>query len=648
MEAILSGAAGLGLLLEGDQAWVIRHNQPDHPVATPPDLGRRLFFGREGTLRHFMITSVAEAYKKLQLLRHMATAFNMTFFLLDDGVPSSHRQETAIDLERLFHNQEVHDYVAGVLYAHPLPPLHGCKSALELARSTNSQQVSSLLFEVLADQEAINIAHQTWPADILAPSERALALQTAVESGLFRHFVQAQHSGHTDSLHFASLKSLQPFANHRELISRWCLTLPHVPAFRPVLTKEKELKQEETHDKNRKKGGVDRRKAFDNAVAIKDQIITLFNQHPLNERKVERLLNGLRHLHTNKSNNTYLSRSLTDLAVRARETDLAEYHLRLSQEAVAANETDGLAWAVFATALRLQGNLKEALKASNRAIDFGNAQFGLCEKAATLKEMNLLEEALTVYHSVIQDFPDNDVARNGRADTLKAMNRQQEALVEYDSVIQDFPNNVVARNGRADTLKAMNRLEEALTTYREIRGRFPYDLIARNGQAGVLLALELIDEAMEVLDLPEIPLSKNDWIGYHIRAGIHLYQGELAEAERLFRWGLENTFADQQDYFRNGLTATYLRKKAFDQAEEELSGMNSPQLTPSVLLQRAHMNGLQGNLARMGELLEQIQASGKIYCHGYFLALSQRFRDHLPMNDDILFQQGACCLALAA
>ena len=50
-------------------------------------------------------------------------------------------------------------------------------------------------------------------------------------------------------------------------------------------------------------------------------------------------------------------------------------------------------------------------------------------------------------------------------EVLRALNRLDEALAAYDAVIDAFPSNVVARNGRAEVLRALNRLDEALAAY---------------------------------------------------------------------------------------------------------------------------------------------------------------------------------------
>ncbi|NGZ29196.1 MAG: tetratricopeptide repeat protein [Magnetococcales bacterium] len=684
MEAILSGTAGLGLILDGENAWVIRREEPDRPVATTSAQGRRLFWGREGGLRRFVVESISEGYRLLKGQYNKAVGLQLFFLALDEDLSQGVRSKIIALLEESLEDKAVYAYVQGVLYSSPLPNPASCQSLLQLVCELGNSHMEPLLRSLLADQQTIRMARASWDVYHFthAPDEEPFALQTAVEAGLFYEFVRAYHSGKTDIFRFNALKLLHEYADHRELVQSWCHPLPRPAHTRPTLVAEQKERNKERTDRDKKKGGVDRSKTFGNVTQIKKQIVALFQKRPLETTKVDLLLGGLAHLQANKSNNKLLSRSLTDLAVKAREAGLADYQLRLANQAVEANETDGAAWSVLATALRAHGRFQEALSAAQQSIDYGNVPYGKCEKAATLLEMNRssealfeyewvirefpgevvprtgraealkgmnrLEDALQAYDEVIRDFPRDVIARNGRAETLKGMNRLEDALQAYNEVIRDFPGNVVARNGRADTLKKMNRLEEALAAYRETRQLFVNNKVALTGQAGVLLAMGLVDEAYELLGSTGQPVSRDDWINYHISAGIHLHRGELLEAEKMFRYGLENAPPYEIDYFKSGLAATHMRLRKYDQAEQELSTLNAPQWQPSVLLMRAHMQGLQGNRSQVAELLERYEHLGKVACNGYYIELSRHFREQLPMNDDHLFEQGVSCLALVA
>jgi tetratricopeptide (TPR) repeat protein len=95
-------------------------------------------------------------------------------------------------------------------------------------------------------------------------------------------------------------------------------------------------------------------------------------------------------------------------------------------------------------------------------------------------------QALTAYEEIINQYPHDLVAKNGRADVLKAMGRFEEALSAYEETINQHPDNLVAKNGRADVLKAMGRFKEALSAYEETINQHPDDPVAKNGRAEVL------------------------------------------------------------------------------------------------------------------------------------------------------------------
>jgi tetratricopeptide (TPR) repeat protein len=264
-----------------------------------------------------------------------------------------------------------------------------------------------------------------------------------------------------------------------------------------------------------------------------------------------------------------------------------------------------------AETLRAMNRLDDALAAYDQAIcDFPISVIARNGRAETLRAMNRLDDALAAYDQALRDFPENVVARNGRAETLRAMNRLDDALAAYEQVIRDFPRDVVARCGRAETLRAMNRLDDALAAYEEAVHDFPYSVIARNGRAWALAALERWDEALE--GLPDlVPVSHQDWIGFHMRGMILLRRGDADSAIELLRVGVErNTSPSQQDYFRSALAVALIVKRQFQSAGEMITAIVQPTLAVEASLLNLHVFGEMSIGNRAIEAYERLPQLG--------------------------------------
>jgi len=189
------------------------------------------------------------------------------------------------------------------------------------------------------------------------------------------------------------------------------------------------------------------------------------------------------------------------------------------------------------------------------------------------------------------------------------MGRLPDALAAYDEVIGRFPDDVFARTGRAEVLKEMGRLPDALAAYDEVIGRFPGNVVARNGRATVLLLLGRFAEARAVL--PQVPASKNEWIGYYILCMSHVRQDELDEAmPRLDEAARAVPWALVKPAFQRALALALIRKREFDTAAELLREQAAHTQAAAHLqvglLLLAHSNAELGRRTEALENLKQI------------------------------------------
>ena len=212
---------------------------------------------------------------------------------------------------------------------------------------------------------------------------------------------------------------------------------------------------------------------------------------------------------------------------------------------------------------------EEALEAYEATIDrFPNNVVAQNGRAEVLKELNRLQEALDAYEATIEQFPNDAVAQRGRAEVLKELNRLDDALIIYEKNIGQFPYDVVAQTGRAELLKDLNRLDEARIAYEKTIERFPNNLVARNGYANLLVLTDHFQKARSILSI-ENPISKEDWIGYHILAMSYLKSGHADEAIRRLTYGLKSKPWNKKS-FAHALVVAKMRKREFAGALEIL------------------------------------------------------------------------------
>jgi len=166
---------------------------------------------------------------------------------------------------------------------------------------------------------------------------------------------------------------------------------------------------------------------------------------------------------------------------------------------------------------------------------------------------------------------------------------------------------VVARTGRAEVLKSQNCLEESLLAYEETLAEFPTDVVARTGKAGVLVGLERWDEALSLLSEAP-PVTRDDWIGFHVRGMIYLRTSRLREAIQIFERGVETCPRPaDRDYFRAALALVRIQEKAYEKVEETLENVIGPSLEAPVNVLRFHALGALGRTRRAAEAWERLR-----------------------------------------
>ncbi|HWM66455.1 MAG TPA: tetratricopeptide repeat protein [Steroidobacteraceae bacterium] len=125
---------------------------------------------------------------------------------------------------------------------------------------------------------------------------------------------------------------------------------------------------------------------------------------------------------------------------------------RLYTQAIALNPTHAEAYYKRGNALRMLGQLDEAVASYDQAIELNpDYAFAYCNRGTVQRSLGLLDEALSSYDAAIALTPDDAVAHSNRALVLQDFSRWDEALACYDRAIEINPENADAQYNRSLT-----------------------------------------------------------------------------------------------------------------------------------------------------------------------------------------------------
>jgi hypothetical protein len=134
MNAVISGRAGVALLLQGDQLYSMHLDTRDKVI--PRRSGEYHLLMGEGTDLEFLEEANPAAVR--QRLEHAVTreeALDVSLLLLDGSLPEAIRIQAAADLEECLAAPGALDSLEAVFYAAPLPETADLPGALHCARS---------------------------------------------------------------------------------------------------------------------------------------------------------------------------------------------------------------------------------------------------------------------------------------------------------------------------------------------------------------------------------------------------------------------------------------------------------------------------------------------------------------------------------
>src|SRR5579885_3204581 len=538
MDAIISGRAGVALLVEGE---VLSSFDVEDPATLlprqPADL--RLLFGEAPDVQFLEHVDRAEAARQLDLAFNQASALDLALILFDPELTGDVRDDAAVELERLLSDPPVVEYLENILYGRTLPAASDIAGALLRCAGGRLPKLSVTLQLLEGYQPSIRAVCVAWdalPTTLFGGDEEKTEFQrTAVREGLFRKLAVEAASGpraHVDEfiLRARLNPSVASLKNDREVLQQWAspfrlhATVPRVTHEVDDFLEESSQRRGRRHARRRRGTAEEELNKVQRQI---DLIVEAMQQR--NFAFARKITNQVIDYQLETTRPINAAKTLCNLATEAKALGIYSLQLELTERAIQIVPDDDWSWTQYADALLKMHRLADALKAYEQAESFGAGVIAKNGRAEVLKAMGRLDEALAAYDAVLVDNIGDAFTNTGRAETFRASGRLHDALTAYDSAVAEHPDNVVAKNGRAETLRAMGRLDEALAAYDAVLVDNIGDAFTKTGRAETLRAMGRLHDALTAYDSavaehPESAVAKRG------RAEVLKAMGRLDEA----------------------------------------------------------------------------------------------------------------------
>jgi len=501
MDALISGQAGIAILMHGNTALLVEAGRPEFEFSLHQGSIPYLFAGASDVIELKSVTK-AKTVEQLKLASSRDRALHLALILLDKDETEETRRLAVESLGELLAEGDIFDFIASRLYSAPAPPNSSLKDAKHMARE--AEPLSGFLDRLERDQAQIGLYRQAWnnlPLEFFGSLANKMKFEhCVVDSGAFRRLVEAQGEPERFGLaRFQCLSDLKNLPNSRTVLDAWLRLFQPSKSKRSIrdLAEDSIAARENISDARRPSvSKISAHDAFENVSKQKEAIVAQFGKGDLHRARI--FIDQLVETQLKTGGPGYLSKSLCALAQQAKMIFDHSLQLELARRAVEVEPDDGWAHGQVADAYFCLGQFDDAWQAFDAAAKMGEPAFGRSGQARILKAQGNLKGALAAYEQLIGEFPEEVVVWNGRAEVLREMWRLNEALVAYEEAIERFPAEEVPRCGRAAVLKDLGRLNEALMAYEQAIDEFGDDAVPYAGRADVLKEMGLLDDSEKV------------------------------------------------------------------------------------------------------------------------------------------------------
>ena len=226
MDALMSGEAGVALLLDGAILRSLHLDDSAEPVVRRRE-EVRLLFGDARDLQVLESVTQDEVAVRLKAAAARVDGLQLMLIVLDPELTPDTRLTAAAEAEELLIRPETAEAVESILYAELLPAEADPAGALELCVD-GAPRAAHLLSQLIARQALIAEARDAWQqvpqAVIGTPEDREYAQAVFVREGLFRSLVLLRET-RRQVVDFRVGALLNPevkkLRNHREILRCW-------------------------------------------------------------------------------------------------------------------------------------------------------------------------------------------------------------------------------------------------------------------------------------------------------------------------------------------------------------------------------------------------------------------------------------------
>lgn len=222
--AVISGQAGVALLIEGDHLASIHAGRSEEPVRCSPGEARFLL-GDAKDLQFVEDAELAEIARQLEKETARVDALHLALILLDKTLDEGTRREAAQELDDLLADDNAAEFVENILFSKPLPEeadvACACVEPLEGASKTKT-----LIERLSSSQQGIREVYGAWleiPLELFgSEDEREQFLRDSARMGISRGLVLAEGlPARYDLLGKVPLQVKWRSPRYREILDTW-------------------------------------------------------------------------------------------------------------------------------------------------------------------------------------------------------------------------------------------------------------------------------------------------------------------------------------------------------------------------------------------------------------------------------------------
>jgi RNA polymerase sigma factor (sigma-70 family) len=254
MNAILSGSAGVAVLVDGGSLFSIDIDRLDEVVPRRPREVPYLLGDAED--QQVVENVDAETVKRLldEAWRGTET-LQLALILMDGDLSDETRALAATELEEALGTKSTQEQVEAVLWSRPLPPAASIEGAMALCERAGATNAKRMFEQVRARQTPIREVWETFeglPEPLFGDDagDRARARAGLVREGAFRELVAAREGGKGGGAAAALLlrPGVRAVRNHRAIMAAWTRPLGEVRPAQGVEEAVGPLAREEVTD----------------------------------------------------------------------------------------------------------------------------------------------------------------------------------------------------------------------------------------------------------------------------------------------------------------------------------------------------------------------------------------------------------------